>query len=73
MKLLIVHTSPFFFLHVGNQVSHPHKTTGRIMVLCILCNYVLFANLLFSQCSGSSQTRSATVWPSSVIIALNGY
>jgi hypothetical protein len=48
MKLPIVQLSPspvtssllgpniLLFLNVRDQVSHPYKTTGRIMVLCIL-------------------------------------
>jgi hypothetical protein len=35
---------------VSDQVSHPYKTTGKIIVLCILI-FKLYANIMWCNCN----------------------
>jgi hypothetical protein len=39
--LVLENSHPSLFLSVAAQVSHPYKTTGKIIVLCILILIIL--------------------------------
>ena len=52
--------SPRSSLHVSDQVSHPHKTTGKIMVLSILIFKFLVANWKTKDSAPNDSKQSLT-------------
>ena len=51
-----------FSLHVGNRVSHPYRTTGKIIILCILI-FTLLDSKRDEMVEGSTAAaESAILW-----------